>query len=69
VYHEILRWIVPLLLLAAILFIWLDHRRRARAGRESPHHQVHHSRNHITAAGALACLLIVSFVVSFMIPW
>jgi cytochrome c-type biogenesis protein CcmH/NrfF len=68
VYHQILRWVLPLLLLAAILFVWLDHRRRAAAGRESPHHAVHHPRSHVTAAGTLACLLIVSFIVSFLIP-
>lgn len=66
--HPLLRWVVPLVLLVAIGLVWLDHRRRAAESRESPHHPVHHGRNHVTAAGVLAVFLIFSFVVSFMIP-
>lgn len=66
--HPLLRWFLPLVLLVAIAAVWLDHRRRLEATRESPHHPVHHGRSHVTAAGVLAAFLIVSFVVSFLIP-
>ncbi len=67
-YHPLLRWVLPLLLLVAIAVVWYDHRRREHAARKNPHHPVHHSRNHVTAAGVLATILIVSFIVSFLIP-
>jgi len=68
VYHPLLRWVVPLLLLVAIAVVWYDHRRREHVTRKDPHHPVHHPRNHVTAAGVLATIIIFSFIASFMIP-
>lgn len=67
-YHPLLRWVIPLVLLVAIAIVWFDHRRKATAGRQNPHHSVDHSRNHVTAAGVLAIVLIISFIGSFLIP-
>jgi hypothetical protein len=68
VYHPILRWVVPVVLLVVIVAVLVDHSRRAAASRTHPHHPVHEGRNHITAAGVLAIVLIVSFIGSFLIP-
>ncbi len=64
-----LRYIIPpLLVLLAVLWLYLRHRRHAIAEREHPHHNPHKPVTHVTAASVLAGALIVAFIAAFILP-
>ncbi|HEV3092742.1 MAG TPA: hypothetical protein VGX91_14970 [Candidatus Cybelea sp.] len=64
-----LRYIIPpLIVVIAIAAVYIPLHRHAAAVRANPHHHVRRPFSHITAAGVVACGLIVAFIAAFILP-